>query len=114
VSSIEEFIIGGLQDWEYCEKKLFFRSRECSCGQQCSFGQENFLVRSKPPFIGEWRRAASCCRVYPGLHAGLESCWHAMHDLLCFVRESVHGGIPYVLSIRDIPSVGLARLLAKG
>jgi hypothetical protein len=37
-----------------------------------------------------------------------------MHDLLCFVRESVHGGIPYVLSIRDIPSVGLAGLLAKG
>jgi hypothetical protein len=48
VSSIEEHITGGLQAWEYCEKKLFSGCESVLLG-------ESLLVWPEPPLIDEWK-----------------------------------------------------------
>jgi hypothetical protein len=56
-------------------------------GKNVFSGQESFLVRLVPPFIGERRGVLSCSWVHPGpLLAGLGSHWYAMPGPLRFVR----------------------------
>jgi hypothetical protein len=68
-------------------------------------------VRSGLPFIDGWREASSCLRVpSQDLRVVSSSC------LVIFVSSvnNVLGDIPYVLSLHDVPSMGLARLLVRG